>query len=60
VQIYTSVQIGYVSAPLWLYDSDWFKIINTLLLGLGNGVLGTMLMIIGPYKVSSADSERAG
>ena len=44
----------------YMIQTDWFKIVNTLLLGLGNGVLGTMLMIIGPYKVTSADSERAG
>lgn len=55
-----SVQIGYASDPKWLYDSDWFKIMNTMFLGIGNGVLGTMLMIIGPYKVSATDSERAG
>ena len=60
LQIYTSVQIGYASDPKWLYDSDWFKIMNTMFLGIGNGVLGTMLMIIGPYKVSATDSERAG
>jgi ABC-type bacteriocin/lantibiotic exporter with double-glycine peptidase domain len=52
--------IGFSEDPKWLFDSDWFKILNTLILGLGNGLCGTLLMIMGPYKVSSADSERAG
>lgn len=56
VQIYTSLKIGFSEA----YDSDFLKILNTVVLGMGNGFLGTMLMIMGPYKVSSAEAERAG
>jgi hypothetical protein len=52
--------IGTNNDPKWLFDSDWFKIWNTFFLGLGNGLLGTLLMIIGPYKVSNNESERAG
>jgi len=52
--------IGFNEQPKWLFDSDWFKILNTFLIGLGNGLLGTLLMILGPYKVSSGESERAG
>lgn len=52
--------IGFQDEPRWLFDSDWFKIINVLTLGLGNGLLGTLLMIMGPYKVNSGESERAG
>jgi ABC-type bacteriocin/lantibiotic exporter with double-glycine peptidase domain len=52
--------IGFTEDPQWLFGSDWFKILNTLVLGFGNGFLGTILMVMGPYKVSSADSERAG
>ncbi|CDW71661.1 equilibrative nucleoside transporter [Stylonychia lemnae] len=46
--------------PKELFDSDWFKIINILFIGFGNGFLGTILMMIGPYKVSNMESERAG
>ena len=60
IQIYTLLMIGFSEKPRWLFGSDWFKILNTFLLGLGNGALGTLLMIIGPYKVSSNDSEKAG
>ncbi len=52
--------IGFNNEPKWLFDSDWFKILNTFWLGLGNGVLGTLIMILGPYKVSNSESERAG
>lgn len=43
-----------------LYDANWFKMLNTIILGLSNGLLGTLLMILGPYKVQQPDSERAG
>lgn len=52
--------IGFNESPTWLFDSDWFKILNIVVLGLGNGLLGTMLMMLGPYKVSFGESERAG
>lgn len=59
-QVYTSLMIGFSEQPRWLFGSDWFKLWNTILLGLGNGFLGTLLMIIGPSKVSAGESERAG
>ena len=52
--------IGFSENPQWLFNSDWFKLLNTGLLGLGNGLLGTLLMIMGPHKVSCGESERAG
>ena len=58
--IFTSMMIGFNEEPRDLFDADWFKIINTILIGFGNGFLGTILMIIGPYKVSNIESERAG
>ena len=33
---------------------------NTFLIGLGNGMLGTFLMILGPKKVDKIDAEKAG
>jgi hypothetical protein len=52
--------IGFNERPGSVYDTDWFKTLNTVFLGMGNGLLGTMLMIMGPYKVSSSEAERAG
>ncbi len=62
LQIYTSLMIGFSDPehPSLLFDTDWFKIINTLILGLGNGLLGTLLMIMAPYKASQSEAERAG
>ena len=58
--IYTSLMIGFNEEPKELFDTDWFKIVNIIFIGFGNGFLGTILMMIGPYKVSSIESERAG
>lgn len=58
--IYTSIMIGFNEEPKWLFDADWFKLINTFIIGFGNGFLATILMMIGPYKVSNMESERAG
>ncbi len=60
VCIYTSIMIGISHEPTYIFDADWFKILNTLFIGFGNGFLGTLLMIVGPYKVSNVESERAG
>lgn len=61
ILIYTSLMIGFRETPHWLWqDSDTIKIINAALIGLGNGFLGTLLMILGPYKVPNNESERAG
>ena len=51
--VYTSLMIGFNEEPKFIFDSDWFKILNTLMIGFGNGFLGTLLMMIGPYKVSN-------
>ena len=60
ILIYTSLMIGMQESPKWLFDADWFKIINNFLIGFGNGFLGSLLMILGPQRVSNYDSERAG
>ena len=59
--IFTSLQIGLTpSESTSVFNADWFKIVNTLLLGIGNGLLGTLLIIIGTYKVGIEEAERAG
>lgn len=42
------MMIGLNREPYWLFNSDYFKIMNTFVLGFGNGFLGTFLMMIGP------------
>lgn len=54
VCIYSSLQIGFNEDEDSILNSDWIIITNTLILGLGNGFLGTILMMIGPYRVSSS------
>jgi equilibrative nucleoside transporter 1/2/3 len=60
IQIYTSLMIGFSENPRWLFNSDLFKILNIIVLGFGNGFLGTLLMVLGPVKVQNSESERAG
>jgi hypothetical protein len=52
--------IGFNENPRWLFNSDLFKIVNIIVLGFGNGFLGTLLMVLGPVKVQNSESERAG
>ena len=34
--------------PTWLFDADWFKLLNTLLFGVTNGYFSTLCAILGP------------
>lgn len=58
--IFTSLMIGLNKNPTWLFGSDWFKLLNSILIGFGNGVLGTFIMIKGATIVSRKESETAG
>ena len=46
VCIYTSIMIGIDHEPKVIFGTDWFKIMNTLFIGFGNGFLGTLLNLI--------------
>jgi hypothetical protein len=58
--IATSLLIWLKQSPEFIFDSDWFKILNTFSIGFTNGLLGTLLMVVGPTRVNRDESERAG
>ena len=46
--IYTSIMIGLDRKPRDIFGEDWFKLTNACMIGFGNGLLGTFLMILNP------------
>jgi hypothetical protein len=47
-------------SPAWLFQSDWFKIVNIWLFAATNGYNMAVIMLFGPQKVKAIDKERAG
>lgn len=56
----TSVLIQLGSEPHWIFQADWFKILNMATFALTNGYNSTLAMIYGPSFASDADKEKAG
>jgi hypothetical protein len=47
----TFIAIMFNCGPAWLFGADWFKILNTILLGFTNGYLSTLCAILAPTYV---------
>jgi hypothetical protein len=58
IPLFVLVQLN--SSPTWIFQSDWFRILNMALFSITNGYNSTLLMIYGPSLVKDADKERAG
>lgn len=56
----TFVLIQLNANPAWIFQSDWFRILNMALFALTNGYNSTLLMIYGPTLARDVDKERAG
>lgn len=41
----STILIGLKSKPLWLFDADWFKVLNMVLFALSNGFVSTLCAI---------------
>ncbi|CAI2366910.1 unnamed protein product [Moneuplotes crassus] len=52
------VQIG--STPSWIFESDWFRILNMAIFALTNGYNSTLCMVYGPSCTDKNSKERAG
>lgn len=46
--------------PAWIFQSDWFRILNMALFAITNGYNSTLCMIYGPTLADEANKERAG
>ena len=47
------------SCPIWLFNSDWFRMTNVLLFGWSNGYNVSLLVPLAPQQVSYKDKEQA-
>ena len=56
----TSVLVQLSSNPTWIFNSDWFRILNMALFAFSNGYNSTLLMIYGPQFADENSKERAG
>lgn len=58
IPLFVLIQLN--ASPAWIFQADWFRIVNMALFSLTNGYNSTLLMIYGPTIVKDADKERAG
>lgn len=58
--IMNSILIGINVHPDGLLANNLFILANSFLIGFGNGLLGTYLMICGPKRVTRSEQEIAG
>ncbi|CAI2362582.1 unnamed protein product [Moneuplotes crassus] len=60
VFIPTSVLVQLNSRPSWIFQSDWFRILNMALFAVTNGYNSTLCMMYGPSQTDKNSKERAG
>ena len=53
----TFLLIAFEVKPVWLFDADWFKVINLAVFAFGDGHLGTVCSVKAPQTV---EGERKG
>lgn len=58
--IFTGIAVQLCMSPAWIFQSDWFRIINMLLFAVMNGYNISLIMLFGPQRVKTLDKERAG
>jgi len=55
-----SFLIVFEVGPFWLFKSDWFKLLNILLLSFSNGFVSTQCAIKAPTEVVESQQEQIG
>jgi len=58
IPLFVLIQLD--SHPLWIFSSDWFRILNMAVFSITNGYNSTLTMIFGPSLAKEPDKERAG
>lgn len=56
----TSIMIQLNLGPSYIFQSDWFKMLNMMIFSFTSGFTTTLLMVFGPSSVSHEDKEKAG
>mmetsp|Transcript_17769 Transcript_17769/g.30087 ORF Transcript_17769/g.30087 Transcript_17769/m.30087 type:complete len:115 (+) Transcript_17769:1179-1523(+) len=60
VFIPTTILIAFKSNPEWLFDGDWFKIVNMIIFALSNGFISTLCAIKAPSFAKEDQREQIG
>ena len=56
----TFLLVFYQVPPKWLFESDWFKLLNVALLAFSNGMFNTNCSIMSPMQVSDDRKSAVG
>lgn len=60
VHVPLSIAIQLALSPSWLFQADWFRLVNISLFALTQGYNTSLLMIYGPQSVQDHQKEKAG
>ena len=60
IHIPLSIFIQLNLSPSWLFQSDWFRILNVSIFGFTQGYNTALIMMFGPENVKRTEKERAG
>lgn len=55
-----SIAIQLALPPGWLFQADWFRLLNVVLFSFTQGYNTALVMMFGPQKVRDSQRERAG
>jgi hypothetical protein len=56
----TFLLVFYSVPPKWLFESDWFKLLNVAVFAFSNGMLNTNSSIMSPQQVSDERKSAVG
>ena len=54
------IMIQLACPPAWLFQSDWFRILNVSIFGWTQGYNTALVMMYGPQQIKSNEKEKAG
>ena len=60
IHIPISLMIQLACSPAWLFQSDWFRILNISIFGWTQGYNTALVMMFGPEQVKNHEKEKAG
>ena len=50
ILLVTTVLCAYKASPAWLFDADWFRMVNCILMGITNGLFGSVAVVFIPMS----------
>lgn len=58
--IFTTLATAVQASPAWLFQSDWFRLLNLALFALSNGYVSTLCTVLAPQMVSKDQQQQVG